>query len=412
MDHEGAMTAGDGKTLDVDVCVVGAGPVGATLACRLASLGASVAILDHAELPPMEHPAFDGRAYAIAAVARRLLESAGVWDRLPMASCAIEEILVTDGRPGEAASPMSLLFGREDADQPFGWMVEARALRVALNAALHDHAQITVLAPDAVVSTDRQADGATVMTKSGRRISARLVVAAEGRRSPLRDKAGIRVTRKPYHQCGIVCAVAHERPHHGHALEHFLPGGPFAQLPMAPTPDHPNLSAIVWSEHETLARRLYELPHDAFAREIARRMGGDYLGTITPVGQRWIYPLSAQYAQRYTDTRLALIGDAAHGIHPIAGQGLNLGFRDVIAMADLVGEALAQGRDVGSVSLLTQYQRRCRPANMLMLAATDGLEKLFGNDNPVLRLGRGLGLAGVQRIPRLRRAFVRHAMGV
>ncbi|GBQ67731.1 ubiquinone biosynthesis hydroxylase UbiH/UbiF/VisC/COQ6 [Ameyamaea chiangmaiensis NBRC 103196] len=397
--------------LAVDVCVVGAGPVGATLACRLATLGARVAILDHAPLPPMEDPAFDGRAYAIAAVARRLLDDAGVWEHLPQATCPIEEILVTDGRPGEPASPLSLLFGREDADQPFGWMVEARALRVALNAALHTSPGITVLAPDSVQTADRGPQGVRVRTRSGRTVVARLLVAAEGRRSPLRDQAGIRVTRRPYHQSGIVCAIAHERPHDGRALEHFLPGGPFAQLPMAGNEHHPNLSALVWSERTALAQRLYELPPEPFAREVSRRLG-KHLGAITPVGQRWIYPLSAQFADRYTDTRLALIGDAAHGIHPIAGQGLNLGFRDVIALSDLVGEAIARGQDAGAAGLLAQYQRRCRPANMLMFVATDMLERLFGNDNPVLRLGRDLGLAGVQRLPGLRRSFVRHAMGL
>ncbi|MFT9164745.1 MAG: UbiH/UbiF/VisC/COQ6 family ubiquinone biosynthesis hydroxylase [Komagataeibacter saccharivorans] len=394
-----------------DVCIVGAGPVGVTLACRLAQGGMRVAIIDRAELPPMEHPAFDGRAYAIAAGSRRLLEQAGVWARLPMDSCDIREIRVTDGRPGQPPSRLFLEFGREDADQPFGAMIEARALRVALNAALYATPGIQVFAPDEARVT-RTAEGAVIRTTSGRVINARLVIAAEGRRSPLREQARIPVTRLPYNQCGIVCAVAHERPHEGRALEHFLPAGPFAQLPMAPTAEYPNLSALVWTESEKVAYRQAELPHEAFTHEIRRRMGDEWLGAVTPVGRRWVYPLSAQYAQRYVDTRLALVGDAAHGVHPIAGQGLNLGFRDVIALTEVLVGVHGRGGDVGAPEVLRSYQARTRPANMLMLAATDVLERLFGNDNPALRLARDVGLAAVNRITPLRRSFARHAMGL
>ncbi|AXY21472.1 MULTISPECIES: UbiH/UbiF/VisC/COQ6 family ubiquinone biosynthesis hydroxylase [Komagataeibacter] len=394
-----------------DVCIVGAGPVGVTLACRLAQGGMRVAIIDRAELPPMEHPAFDGRAYAIAAGSRRLLEQAGVWARLPMDSCDIREIRVTDGRPGQPPSRLFLEFGREDADQPFGAMIEARALRVALNATLYATPGIQVFAPDEARVT-RTAEGAVIRTTSGRVINARLVIAAEGRRSPLREQARIPVTRLPYNQCGIVCAVAHERPHEGRALEHFLPAGPFAQLPMAPTAEYPNLSALVWTESEKVAYRQAELPHEAFTHEIRRRMGDEWLGAVTPVGRRWVYPLSAQYAQRYVDTRLALVGDAAHGVHPIAGQGLNLGFRDVIALTEVLVGVHGRGGDVGAPEVLRSYQARTRPANMLMLAATDVLERLFGNDNPALRLARDVGLAAVNRITPLRRSFARHAMGL
>lgn len=394
-----------------DVCIVGAGPVGVTLACRLAQGGMRVAIIDRAELPPMEHPAFDGRAYAIAAGSRRLLEQAGVWARLPMDSCDIREIRVTDGRPGQPPSRLFLEFGREDADQPFGAMIEARALRVALNATLYATPGIQVFAPDEARVT-RTADGAVIRTTSGRVINACLVIAAEGRRSPLREQARIPVTRLPYNQCGIVCAVAHERPHEGRALEHFLPAGPFAQLPMAPTAEYPNLSALVWTESEKVAYRQAELPHEAFTHEIRRRMGDEWLGAVTPVGRRWVYPLSAQYAQRYVDTRLALVGDAAHGVHPIAGQGLNLGFRDVIALTEVLVGVHGRGGDVGAPEVLRSYQARTRPANMLMLAATDVLERLFGNDNPALRLARDVGLAAVNRITPLRRSFARHAMGL
>ncbi|MFH7811222.1 MULTISPECIES: UbiH/UbiF/VisC/COQ6 family ubiquinone biosynthesis hydroxylase [Acetobacter] len=396
---------------DVDVCIIGAGPVGAALACRLARGGMRVAVVDKAALPPMEHPDLDGRAYAIAAGPKEFLETAGVWDLLPAASCPIEEILVTDGRPGEPASSLFLEFTREDASQPFGWMVEARALRVALNKCLSTTPGVTVLAP-AEAKITRTAQNAHVQLQDGRSFNARLIVAADGRRSRLRSEAGIPLTRLPYGQTAIVCAIAHEFPHDNSALEHFLPAGPFAQLPMTGTDEHPYMSAIVWSDKDGIAERFAALPDEAFARQVERRMGNTRLGRVTPVGRRWTYPLSAQYAARYTDTRLMLVGDAAHGIHPIAGQGLNLGYRDVIHLSPLLLDIHAQGKDPGAPAVLARYQALCRPANMLMLAATDALDRLFSNNNPVLRLARDLGIAGVHRFPALRKAFVKHAMGL
>jgi 2-octaprenyl-6-methoxyphenol hydroxylase len=396
--------------LAVDVCVVGAGPVGGTLACRLAAGGVRVAVIDRAALPPMEHPDFDGRAYAVAAGSRRLLEAAGIWDALPQAPSPILDIRVSDGRVGQRASNLFLHFDHQDVgDQPFGWMVEARALRVALNAHMHRMPGLAVHAP-AEARADRRAEGAVVQVSGGPAIACRLVVAAEGRGSPLREQAGIPVTRVPYKQRGIVSAVAHERPHHNTALEHFLPGGPFAQLPMGPTEGAPHVSAVVWTERTAAADRVIALDDAAFGREVARRLGG-HLGAVRPIGRRWIYPLSAMHAQRYVDTRLALVGDAAHGIHPIAGQGLNLGFRDVMALSDLVIAAVQAGADPGAAALLAQYQRRRRPDNLLMLAATDVLDRLFSTDNPLLRAARDLGIAGVHRMPRLKRLFMRQAMG-
>ena len=397
-------------TLDVDVCVVGAGPVGGTLACRLAAGGVRVAVVDRAALPPMEHPDFDGRAYAVAAGSRRLLEEAGVWDALPQPANPILDIRVSDGRVGRRASSLFLHFDHRDAGaDPFGWMVEARSLRVALNAHMHAQDTLTVFAP-AEARVTRTAGGAVVQVEGGPAIACRLVVAAEGRGSPLREQAGIAVTRVPYRQRGIVSAIAHEKPHHDVALEHFLPAGPFAQLPMAPTEGAPHVSAIVWTERSAVADRVIALDDAAFGREVQRRLG-DHLGAVRPIGRRWMYALGALHAARYVDTRLALVGDAAHGIHPIAGQGLNLGFRDVIALSELVIRAVARGDDPAAASTLALYQRRRRPDNLLMLAATDGLDRLFSTDNPLLRLARDVGIAGVHRLPGLKRAFMRQAMG-
>lgn len=398
------------ERIEADVCVVGAGPVGGALACRLAEAGVAVAIVDRAPLPPMEHPDFDGRAYAIAASSCRFLEQAGLWQRLPFPAGPIRDIRISDGRVGRMASPLHLHFGaREVGADAFGWMVEARSLRMALNARLHELPCLSLFAP-AEAMVERHIEGALVRIGGGVEIAARLVVAAEGRRSPLRESAGIPVTRIPYGQTGLVCAIAHERPHNEVALEHFLPSGPFAQLPMAPTEPAPHVSAIVWSERDAIAARLLALPADTFARELARRLG-PHLGAVRLIGRRWSYPLSAMHAHRYYATRLALVGDAAHGVHPIAGQGLNLGYRDAAALADLVIAAVAAGEDVGAPELLRRYQAQRRPDNLLMLAATDGLDRLFSTNNPLLRTARDLGIAAVHRLPPLKRLFIRQAMG-
>jgi 2-octaprenyl-6-methoxyphenol hydroxylase len=395
------------QSLDVAVCILGAGPVGATLAARLAAAGIPTAIVDAAPLPRMEVPAFDGRAYAIAAGSRDLLEAAGIWDRLPTEPNPIRHIRVADGRPGEPASRLKLDFSADDTGVPaFGWMLEARALRVALNARLPHLPNLSVFAP-ARATAERDEAGVRVTLSDGTTISARLLVGAEGRASPSRRAAGIPELHHDYGQLGLVGAVAHEHPHHDRALELFLPNGPFAQLPMRGTPEYPNLSAIVWSETRAIGEAALRLPDAAYGREIARRMGG-HLGRVTPVGQRWSYPLSALHVARYVDTRLALVGDAAHGIHPIAGQGLNLGFRDAAALAGaVIGTA-----DPGAAEVLARYQRDRRPDGLLMLGATHGLEALFGNDVGPIRLARRLGIAAVDRLPRLRRFFARRAMGL
>jgi 2-octaprenyl-6-methoxyphenol hydroxylase len=404
--------------LSVQVCIMGAGPVGGTLGCRLADAGVSVAVIDHAALPPMENPAFDGRAYAIAAGSRDLLDDAGLWDVLDVPPNPILDIRVTDGRVGRPPSRLHVHFDhREAADEPrpFGWMVEARSLRKALNARFPVQPGLHLFAP-AKARVERSADGVVVRLDDGTVIRSQLVVGAEGRNSPLREQAGIPVTRIPYHQTGIVCAIAHERPHHDLALEHFLPAGPFAALPMGPSADaepggSPNVSAIVWTERTRDVPAIMALDNARFARELGRRLGGHW-GAIRAVGRRWSYPLSAMIVHRYVDTRLALAGDAAHGVHPIAGQGLNLGFRDAIELANLVIAADAAGADVGSPELLSRYQRVRRGDNLLMFGMTDQLDRLFSTDRPLVRTVRDLGIGAVDRLTPVKRLFMRRAMGL
>ena len=391
-------------TNSCEIAVIGAGPVGGTLALALAARGRKVLLVDKADLQPMEHPDFDGRAYAIAHGCQPILQEAGLWDNLPFAPCAINKIDVTDGKPGRAPSPLRLHFDHKAVgDNPFGWIIEARSVRVALNQALAD-SNVIVRAPHEAIVT-RTPERAVVQV-GDERFEAQLVVACEGRQSPLRQQAGISVTKLPYNQTGVIFAIAHEHPHNNIALEHFLPGGPFAVLPMSGTLEHPNLSAIVFTESDTNAKLLYAMDNAALIREVYARLG-DRLGSVAVVGRRWLYPLYAMYAHRYYDTRLALAGDSAHGVHPIAGQGLNLGLRDVAALTEIAAAAT----DPGAPEVLRAYQARQRPINMAMLLGMDTLDRLFSTNFPPLRLARDLGLAAVERLPRLKRRFMLAAMG-
>lgn len=391
-------------TNSCEIAVIGAGPVGGTLALALAARGRKILLVDTADLKPMEHPDFDGRAYAIARGCQPLLQEAGLWDRLPFAPCPILDIDVTDGKLGRRPSRLKLHFDHQAVgDEPFGWIIEARSVRVALNQALAD-SDVIVRAP-AQASVRRTPDSALV-TIGDEQFSAQLVVAAEGRQSPLRNQAGISITRLPYGQTAVIFAIAHELPHHNVALEHFLPGGPFAVLPMTGTVEHPHLSAIVLTERNTAAKLIYGMDDNALISQVYTRLG-DRLGRVTLAGRRWLYPLAAMYASRYYDTRLALAGDSAHGVHPIAGQGLNLGLRDAAALTDLAAAA----PDPGATEILQAYQAQQRPVNMAMLLGMDALDRLFSSNLPPLRLARDLGLATVERLPRLKQHLMRAAMG-
>ncbi len=390
---------------DVEIAVIGAGPVGGTLALALAARGRRVLLVDQADLAPMEDPAFDGRGYAIAAGCQPLLALAGLWDELPFAPCPILDIDVTDGKVGRRPSALKLHFDhRAVGDDAFGWIIEARSIRVALNKRLRAEPNIVLRAP-ATARITRGAEGADIEV-GGETFRVQLVVAAEGRRSPLRVAAGIGVTKLPYKQTAVIFAIAHEKPHNGVALEHFLPGGPFAVLPMTGTAEHPNVSAVVFTERDALAQKLYTMQDGPFMREVQARLG-NRLGAVRQVGRRWMHRLEAMYAHRYYDTRLALAGDAAHGVHPIAGQGLNLGLQDVAALVEILEGA----EDAGAPALLARYQAARRPVNMAMLLGMDALDRLFSTNFPPVRLARDLGLAAVDRMPRLKKRFMLTAMG-
>jgi 2-octaprenyl-6-methoxyphenol hydroxylase len=309
----------------------------------------------------------------------------------------------------------SLLFlhydHREVGDEPLGYIIENRFTRRALYAALARVANVSLIAPAEVAALERASTRVNARLADGRVIAARLAIACDGRNSPMREAAGIRSVAWRYPQHGIVCSVAHEHPHNGVAHERFLPAGPFAMLPLPRSPDRANRSSIVWTERAELVSTMMALDDAAFAAEIARRFGGS-LGAISVAGPRWSYPLALVHAERYTAPRLALAGDAAHAIHPIAGQGLNLGLRDVAALAETLADAARLGQDIGTADVLARYERWRRFDNMLLAAVTDGLVRLFSNDVAPVRIARDLGLAAVNRLPPLKRLFMRHAMGV
>ncbi|MCW5699159.1 MAG: UbiH/UbiF/VisC/COQ6 family ubiquinone biosynthesis hydroxylase [Rhodospirillales bacterium] len=388
--------------LQADVLIVGGGLVGGALACALGQRELSLAVIDTAAPDAVLAAAYDGRASAIAASSRRLLEGIDVWRHIEDETSPMLDIRVSDGD-----SPLFLHYGNEAVGgEPFGHMVENRTLRRGLLAQMNALDSVRLLAPARVRSLDRTAATVTATLTDGRRIRARLAVAADGRTSQIRDGAGIRVTKWSYNQVGIVCTVAHERPHDNIAHEHFLPSGPFAILPLKG-----NRASIVWTERAELAPMIMALDDDDFTAELAKRFG-DFLGVVSVVGPRWSYPLSLQFAETAIAERLALVGDAYHGMHPIAGQGLNMGFRDVAALAEVIIDTARLGGDVGSADVLRRYQRWRRFDNHLMLAMTDALNRLFSNDIGPIKLARDIGLAVVNRISPLKTLFMRHAMGI
>ena len=388
------------QTLRTDVVIVGGGMAGLSLACASGGAGLDCVVIDREDPATAVDAAFDGRVSALAHATCQMFKGLGIWAHVSEAQ-PILDIRVSDGD--------SLLFlhydHRDLGDEPFGHMVENRVTRLALLARIAELPTVRLLAPAGVTDVRRDAARSEVHLADGTVVSAPLCVGADGRNSPLRQSAGIKCAAWSYHQVGIVCTVHHELPHHGVAQERFLPAGPFAILPMTG-----NRSSLVWTERADLAPAMMALGEAAFTAEMASRFG-DYLGALEVVGPRWSYPLALHLAERYTDRRLALVGDAAHGIHPIAGQGLNLGLRDVAALAEVIVDTARLGLDIGDAVPLERYQRWRRFDALLLAAVTDSLNRLFSNDIEPIRLARDLGLAAVNRMGPLKRVFMSHARG-
>ena len=404
----------DNKTFDL--AVIGAGLNGSVLALAAGQAGLRTALIDRTRLDSMTEAAFDGRTTAITATSQLLFEALGLWSMIARRAEPILDIRISDAGHDFKASPLFLHFDHREAARdgeaavPMGWIVENRVLRAPVLQALAACQNVELISPDEVVDIDRDLHRAEVRLKSGRVLRARLVAAAEGRAGSTREDAGIGARAWSYNQTAIVLVARHEKAHRGVAQEKFLPGGPFAILPMCDSAEGEHLSSIVWTESTPLARRLLALDAERFQAEFARRFG-DFLGAVDTIGPRWSHPLSLVHAERYVDQRLVPVGDAAHGIHPIAGQGYNLGVRDIAALVEVLVDARRLGLDIGAADTLERYAQWRRADNFTMVAATDLLNRLFSNDIKPLRLLRDLGLAGVNRVPSLRRFFVRHAMG-
>ena len=390
---------------DHDVIIAGGGLNGPTLALALAQAGLSVAVIDARPAQARAADDFDGRAYALALASRRLLQALGLWGGLAPKAQPILKVEAAQGQPGEGAGPFHLSFDSAEIEEgAVGHMLEDRFLYAALLAAMQG--PVTHLPGRSVVGQEVAAGHASVTLDDGSRLTARLLVGADGRGSGVAARAGITRRGWGYGQTALVCAVDHERPHHGTAWQYFMPHGPLAILPLPG-----NRSSIVWSETDANARAIAALDDAAFL-DVLRPRFGDFLGEIALAGPRFSYPLSLSLADAYVAPRIALVGDAAHGVHPIAGQGLNLGLRDVAALAEVVVLAARRGEDMGAPDVLARYQSWRRFDGTAMGLGMDSVNRLFSNGNPVLSAARGLGMGLVTSIPPLRRAFMRQAAGL
>jgi 2-octaprenyl-6-methoxyphenol hydroxylase len=401
------------RTPHADVVIAGAGIAGATLGLALAKAGLTPVLIDPVVFDAQVAPTFDGRASAIAYAAYRQWRALGVAPALDPHAQRIEQILVTDGRtPGAGAGPALPAYLRFDAaeiadrsdGEPLGYLLENRHIRAGLAAAVQA-AGIEVLAPARVAACDIGVRGASVTLADGRTLEAPLVVGAEGRGSVVREAAGIGVIGWDYRQTGVVATVKLARPHHGVAYEYFLPSGPFAILPL--TEDR---ASLVWTESVRRGAALKAARPEVFHAHLRRRFGG-FVGEAELAGPVFTYPLSLQLAERLTAPRVALLGDAAHAVHPIAGQGLNLGLKAAAALAETIVEAARLGEDIGSEAVLDRYAAWRRFDTATLSAGMDLFVRLFSNDNPLVRLVRGAGMAAVNRVGPARRFFMQEAGG-
>jgi 2-octaprenyl-6-methoxyphenol hydroxylase len=390
---------------DADVLIAGGGFAGLTLAVALRqALGQAFSVTVADPTLGSSH-ADDERASAIVAAARRLFETIGVWDRVADEAQPILDMIVTDSRLNDAMRPTFLTFAGEiEPGEPFAHMIDNRRLVAALAEKARDAG--VDLRTGAVADFAVASDGVRVELGDGSASKTRLLVAADGARSTIRSRAGIATHGWTYDQSAIVINVEHERDHHGRAEEHFLPAGPFAILPLKG-----RRTSIVWTETTSEAKRIMALPDDAFHAELEQRFKL-HLGDIKAVGKRRAHPLGFFVARSFVAERIALVGDAAHLIHPIAGQGLNMGLKDVAALAEVIVDAARLGLDPGSPDSLERYQRWRRFDTMAMGFATDSLNRLFSNRSDVLRVARDVGLGLVDRLPGLKRLFIREAAGL
>ena len=393
---------------EFDILIAGGGLNGPALALALAQAGLRVGVVDSRAADDRAETGFDGRSYALALASVRLLQAVGVWDGLRPKAQPILGISTTDSAPGRGPGPFHLAFDDGTLDEgPMGHMVEDRHLYAAFLAAMRAQPRISLMSGETVVA--HSAGPAQVMATlaNGREMAARMLVGCDGRTSGTAARAGIARSGWAYGQTALVAAIGHEKPHNGIAAQVFLPNGPLAILPLAGG----HVSSIVWSETDANAARIAAMDDDAFL-DLLRPRFGDHLGALHLAGPRFSYGLSLTLAQSYVAPRVALVGDAAHGVHPIAGQGLNLGLRDVGALAEVLVQAHRRGEDIGAPDVLERYQRWRRFDSTTLALGMDTVNRVFSNSNPILRAARGLGMAAVGALPGAQRAFIRQAAGL
>ncbi|MDZ7905775.1 MAG: FAD-dependent monooxygenase [Cypionkella sp.] len=392
---------------DFDIVIVGGGLNGPALALALAQGGLRVAVVDARAADARSLARFDGRAYALALASQRLLAVLGVWGSLADHAQPILQIKTSDGAVGRGPAPFFMAFDHAELGAgPMGYMVEDRHVYAGFLAAM-DRAKITLISGQSVVAQEIHAGHASVTLADGRALTARVVAGCDGRVSGVAQRAGITRWGWEYGQTALVTALHHAHPHNGVAHQYFMPAGPLAILPLAGG----HHSSIVWSEKTATAAQIHALDDDGYIAALRPRFG-DFLGDIALAGARFTYPLNLTMAKSFTAPRVALVGDAAHGVHPIAGQGLNLGLRDVAALAEVLIEAARLGLDIGAADVLTRYQNWRRFDTTVMALGMDGVNRLFSNDNPLLRGLRDLGMGAVNAMPALKRAFMGKAAGV
>lgn len=393
-----------------DIVISGASFAGLALARALFSAfgsGIRIAVVDRTprkDTPPAE----DGRAFALSAGARRMLDTLGVWSTVADAAQPVHEIEITDSSLEAGIRPVLLKYDNHVSEEgePASYIVPAAALERALYDAVASDAGLTFIAPAEIARFTDTGSTMAIALRDGAELSATLLVGAEGRRSASREAAHIKTVGWRYGQTAIVTTIAHERPHNGRAVQHFLPAGPFAILPLPG-----NRACLTWTEDADEAKRILALDDAGFLAEVETRVAGR-LGALEVVGPRQSWPLEMHLARAYVAPRFALIGDAAHGVHPIAGQGVNLAFRDVAALSEIVADSLRLGLDPGSMEALGRYERWRRFDSFVSTAAFDGLNKLFSNDWMLIRAARDFGLGLVDRLPSLKRRFVSEAAGL
>ncbi len=392
---------------DADIIIVGGGLNGCAAALALAQIGQDVILIDAQPKEILADPAFDGRGYALALTSKNMLNVLGIWADVAQNSCAMLDIKVSDGRAGEGASSSFVHFDHTEIEEgPMGYMLEDRFLRQTLLRAIEKSPVIQHLDQTTVVDQEIDAGGISVELANGKALTAKLLVGCDGRKSQVAVRAGIKRSGHDYNQTSLVCAIKHALPHNNTAHQFFMPSGPLAILPL-----NNNCSSIVWTETTARAAEISAM-NDTDFMACLRPCFGDFLGKISLKGGRFFYPLNLTLANRFVDHRLALVGDAAHGVHPLAGQGLNLGLRDIAALTEVLANAARRGEDIGTVNVLQRYQQWRRFDISSSVASTDTINKLFSNDNPLLRSIRDLGLGIVNSTPNLRRGLIRQAAGL